>query len=66
MATKTIRVDLMARVEGEGALDLAIQDGKVTRAQLRIFEPPRLFEALLRGRAYSETPDIVARIQAEI
>ena len=62
MATKTIRVDLMARVEGEGALDLAIQDGKVTRAQLRIFEPPRLFEALLRGRAYSETPDIVARI----
>jgi coenzyme F420-reducing hydrogenase alpha subunit len=62
MATRTIRVDQLARVEGEGALDLYISDGRVTSAQLRIFEPPRLFEALLRGRSYAETPDIVARI----
>ncbi len=62
MATKTIRVDLLTRVEGEGALDLQISDGRVTSAQLKIFEPPRLFEALLRGRSYAETPDIVARI----
>ena len=62
MATKTIRVDQLARVEGEGALDLYISDGRVASAQLRIFEPPRLFEALLRGRSYAETPDIVARI----
>jgi len=62
MATKTIRVDYLARVEGEGALDLTIRDGRVASAQLRIFEPPRFFEAFLRGRAYAETPDIVARI----
>ncbi len=62
MATRTIRVDQLARVEGEGALDLHISDGRVASAQLRIFEPPRLFEALLRGRSYAETPDIVARI----
>ncbi len=62
MATKTIRVDYLTRVEGEGALDLEISDGRVTSAQLRIFEPPRFFEALLRGRSYAETPDIVARI----
>jgi sulfhydrogenase subunit alpha len=62
MATRTILVDLLARVEGEGALDLRISDGRVTSAQLRIFEPPRFFEALLRGRSYAETPDIVARI----
>jgi sulfhydrogenase subunit alpha len=62
MATRTIRVDQLARVEGEGALDLFISDGRVSSAQLRIFEPPRLFEALLRGRSYAETPDIVARI----
>ena len=30
MATKTIRVDYLARVEGEGALDLHIDDGRVT------------------------------------
>ncbi|AOI95239.1 Ni/Fe hydrogenase subunit alpha [Burkholderia sp. LA-2-3-30-S1-D2] len=62
MATKTIRVDYLTRVEGEGALDLHLKDGQVTSAQLNIFEPPRLFEALLRGRGFGETPDIVARI----
>ena len=62
MATKTIRVDYLARVEGEGALDLQVSDGRVTSAQLKIFEPPRFFEAFLRGRGYAETPDIVSRI----
>ncbi len=61
-STRTIRVDYLARVEGEGALDLHISDGQVTSAQFKIFEPPRLFEAFLRGRSYAETPDIVARI----
>ncbi|MGC2462165.1 MAG: Ni/Fe hydrogenase subunit alpha [Steroidobacteraceae bacterium] len=62
MATKTIRVDLLTRVEGEGALDLQVNDGRVTSARLDIFEPPRFFEAFLRGRGYAELPDIVARI----
>lgn len=62
MTVRTIHVDLIARVEGEGALDLRVRDGEVTSAQLRIFEPPRLFEAMLRGRAFSEAPDITARI----
>lgn len=62
MANRTIHVDLLARVEGEGALDLHVEEGRVIDAQLKIFEPPRLFEALLRGRAYAEAPDITARI----
>ncbi|MGB8364477.1 MAG: Ni/Fe hydrogenase subunit alpha [Rhizomicrobium sp.] len=62
MATKTIRVDMLTRVEGEGALDLHIEDGRVASVLLRIFEPPRLFEGLLRGRGYTEAPDITARI----
>ena len=32
MATRTIRVDYLARVEGEGALDLHISDGRVVAA----------------------------------
>jgi sulfhydrogenase subunit alpha len=62
MARKIIKVDYLARVEGEGALTVTIRDGRVTRSELRIFEPPRFFEALLRGRAFSEAPDITARI----
>jgi len=62
MARKTIKVDNLARVEGEGALTVVIRDNRVRSAELRIFEPPRFFEAFLRGRAYSEAPDITARI----
>jgi sulfhydrogenase subunit alpha len=39
-----------------------IRDGVVKSAELRIFEPPRFFEAFLRGRAFTEAPDITARI----
>ena len=57
-----INVPVLARVEGEGALDLQIRDGAITDLKLRIFEPPRLFEKLLEGRDLHEVPDIVARI----
>jgi len=60
--TRTIKVDLVARVEGEGALHVTVKDGVVQDVQLRIFEPPRFFEAFLQGRHFSEVPDIVARI----
>lgn len=62
MKTRTIKVDYLARVEGEGALYVKIKGDKVTDVKLKIFEPPRFFEAFLRGRMYSETPDITARI----
>lgn len=60
--TRTIQVEYLARVEGEGALDVKVRDGKVEDVQLRIFEPPRFFEAFLRGRKFTEAPDITARI----
>jgi sulfhydrogenase subunit alpha len=62
MKTRTIKVENLARVEGEGALFVKIKDEQVTDVQLKIFEPPRFFEALLRGRRFSEVPDITARI----
>jgi coenzyme F420-reducing hydrogenase alpha subunit len=58
----SIQVPVLARVEGEGALDLEIRDGRIERLLLKIYEPPRLFEKLLEGRGYQEVPDIVARI----
>jgi len=62
MSRRTIKVDYLARVEGEGALEVVIRDGAVQSAELRIFEPPRFFEALLRGRDFTEAPDITARV----
>lgn len=62
MAPRTIQVDYLARVEGEGALKVVLRGGQVETAELRIFEPPRFFEAFLRGRAYTEVADITSRI----
>ncbi len=62
MARKEISVDYIARVEGEGALKVVIVDGVVEDIELKIFEPPRFFEAFLRGRDFREAPDITARI----
>jgi coenzyme F420-reducing hydrogenase alpha subunit len=59
---RTIKVNYLARVEGEGALYVRVRDDRVVDVKLKIFEPPRFFEAFLRGRAYSEAPDITARI----
>jgi coenzyme F420-reducing hydrogenase alpha subunit len=62
MTRKTIKVGYLARVEGEGSLRVVIRNGAVQSAELRIFEPPRFFEGLLRGRKFHEAPDITARI----
>lgn len=62
MTNKTIKVDYLARVEGEGALNIKIENGKVIETQLKIIEPPRFFEAFLRGRDFTEVSDITARI----
>jgi coenzyme F420-reducing hydrogenase alpha subunit len=62
MPSKTIQVDYLTRVEGEGALYVRVEDGRLTDAQFRIFEPPRFFEAFLRGRRFDEAPDITSRI----
>ena len=59
---RTIRVGAVARVEGEGGMVVRLRDGRVDGVQLRIYEPPRFFEALLQGRAFTEPPDITARI----
>ena len=60
--TREIRTDYLARVEGEGAMLVRVRDGALEEVQFKIFEPPRFFEALLRGRKFTEAPDITARI----
>ncbi len=64
MATEIININVpvLARVEGEGALELKIENRQITELKLRIFEPPRYFEKFLEGRYYYDVPDTVARI----
>jgi len=59
---RTVSVEGLARVEGEGSLHVEVRDGVVQQVALNIFEPPRFFEAFLRGRGALEAPDITARI----
>jgi sulfhydrogenase subunit alpha len=59
---RTLTVAALTRVEGEGALHVTLNGGVAESVELNIYEPPRFFEAFLRGRSYTEPPDITARI----
>jgi coenzyme F420-reducing hydrogenase alpha subunit len=59
---RSLSVAGLARVEGEGAMHVRVDGDRVTDVRLEIYEPPRFFEALLRGRGHTEAPDITARI----
>lgn len=61
-SSRVIKVDLLARVEGEGRFKVKLQGGKVVSSEFGIIEPPRYFEALLRGRSFMDAPDITSRI----
>jgi coenzyme F420-reducing hydrogenase alpha subunit len=60
--SRTISVQALARVEGEGGLTIRLREGQVEGVELRIYEPPRFYEGFLRGRSALEVPDITARI----
>ena len=60
--SRTIQVKTLTRVEGEGALDVVVHADSTIDAKLSIYEPPRFFEGLLRGRPLEDAPDITSRI----
>ena len=62
MSERRIETNALTRVEGEGAMHVRLRGEEVLDVELRIYEPPRFFEALLRGRGLQEAPDITARI----
>jgi sulfhydrogenase subunit alpha len=59
---RTLITTGLARVEGEGAMYVRVAGSEVDEVRLDIYEPPRFFEAFLRGRSYTEPPDITARV----
>ena len=60
--TRIIQVDALARVEGEGRFKVRLDGDTVVSSEFSIFEPPRYFEGLLRGRSFRDAPDVTSRI----
>ena len=46
---KTVKVEYLTRVEGEGGVYVRSEGGELREVKLDIFEPPRFFEGFLRG-----------------
>ena len=61
---KSVVVDHLCRVEGHGGINVAIENGKVAKVEMNIFEGARFLEALVVGRLYHEVPPILSRICA--
>lgn len=57
-----IDIPSLARIEGHARLVIDAADGRLKECRLEIFESPRFFEALLKGRHYRDVAPIIARI----
>ena len=60
--TTHISVHHLTRVEGHGNIVADIANGKVEQIQWQVPEAPRFFEAMVRGRHYTEVARITSRI----
>ncbi|HSQ02981.1 MAG TPA: Ni/Fe hydrogenase subunit alpha [Burkholderiales bacterium] len=62
MSKVQVDVHYITRVEGHGNIVVDAENGDLKRCELQIVETPRFFEAMLRGRPYTEVTHIVSRI----
>lgn len=58
----SINVHHITRVEGHGNIVVDMKNGVLNKAQLDIVEPPRFFEAMMKGRNFHEAAIITSRI----
>ncbi len=57
-----IDVHHLTRVEGHGNIVVNMKKGVLEKAHLAIVEPPRFFEAMMKGRSFHEAAIITSRI----
>jgi coenzyme F420-reducing hydrogenase alpha subunit len=62
MSNLHIDVHHVTRVEGHGNIVVDVANGQLQKCDLQIVETPRFFEAMLRGRPFSEASHITSRI----
>ncbi|MBF0106135.1 MAG: Ni/Fe hydrogenase subunit alpha [Deltaproteobacteria bacterium] len=57
-----INITHLTRVEGHGNIVVNVRSGHIEKCEWRVPESPRFFEAMVRGRHYSEVARITSRI----
>jgi len=62
VSSLNINVHHVTRVEGHGNILVNATDGKLEEVRWEVPESPRLFEAMFRGRHYSDVQHIASRI----
>jgi len=60
MKEKVIKT--LTRVEGLGRMRIKTEGEDIREVRLEIFEPPRFFESIVKGKSPDQVLDIVARI----
>lgn len=64
MATRTIVIPHLGRVEGHGGIFVRLAGNAVTEVDMAIHEGSRYYEALLAGKNYDEVQGIISRVCA--
>ncbi len=57
-----VNVHHLTRVEGHGNIVVDVKNGEIVKCEWSVVEAPRFFEAMLRGRPYTEASHITSRI----
>lgn len=57
-----IAVPHVTRIEGHGNIHVHVRDGEMIECRFDVIEAPRFFEAMLRGRPYSQASHVASRI----
>ncbi len=60
--TLNIEVPYVTRVEGHGNIVIDMKEGKLVTSHLQVVEPPRYFEAMVKGFSYTDIALITSRI----
>jgi coenzyme F420-reducing hydrogenase alpha subunit len=57
-----ITVENVTRIEGHGDIVVNVKNGTLEKCELRVTESPRFFEAMLRGRPFTDAVHMTCRI----
>jgi len=59
---KTIEKGYVTKIEGHAKLTVKIEDNKIKKAKLDIFEGTRFFEGIVKGHSYNDISPVTSRI----